>query len=201
MDKDELRKRLLHYLDDLMTQEGSVDINSKEIARGFNDSLGLDVDQQKVNRAVKYIADKGYLDCRDTSGFGTEGGTKDLTIFDITAEGRDFMEGKSEKRGNLNVNIDGDIDADMVAIGQDFSQEKTVEVGTLKDVIDRTEGLSQKDKEALKKGIDRLVGELEEPNPNRNVVGSILKQIKTKGPEMLIGLTAKLLFQMFISGL
>ena len=111
------------------------------------------------------------------------------------------MEGKSEKRGNLNVNIDGDIDADMVAIGQDFSQEKTVEVGTLKDVIDRTEGLSQKDKEALKKGIDRLVGELEEPNPNRNVVGSILKQIKTKGPEMLIGLTAKLLFQMFISGL
>ena len=60
MDNDELRKRLLHYLDDLMTQEGSVDINSKEIARGFNDSLGLDVDQQKVNRAVKYIADKGY---------------------------------------------------------------------------------------------------------------------------------------------
>lgn len=200
MNNDRLRKELLRYLDDLLAREGSIDINSKEIARDFNHAKGLSITPQKVNKAVKYIVGKDYLRYQDTSGFETEKGTKNFAIFDITAKGRDFMEGKESGKGGISINIDGDVKGEMVAIGQNISQEKKIEVSTLKNAVDDIKELSQQERAGLKERVDDLEVEMQKENPDKTTIGNVLKQVKDKGSDLLIGLVSSYLFQQFIMG-
>lgn len=201
MNNDRLRKELLRFLDDLLAQEGSIDINSKKIAKDFNHATGLDIDSQEVNRAVKYITGKGYLNYRDTSGFDKEKGTKDFAIFNITAKGRDFMEGKESGKGGVSINIDGDVKGEMVGIGQNISQEKIIEVKTIKNAIDDIDKLSQQERSDLKERVVDLEEEMQKENPDKTTIGNILKQVKDKGSNLLIGLVSSYLFQQFIIGI
>lgn len=200
MDNDQLRKRLLKYIDDLVAHEGSIFINSKEIAIDFNNDLGLDVEPQRVNDAVEYLVDKRYLDYSDASTNDTAKGTSDYLVRKVAAEGRDFMEGKESGKGGLNINIDGDIKGEMVAIGENISQ-KQVNKTVVKETIDGTDKLSREQKDDLKKRIDELEDELEQANPDKTVIGQILGQIKETGVDLLIGLTANYLFQKFLTGI
>lgn len=198
MDNDQLRKELLRYLDDLLVQEGITTINSRGVAENLSSELGVELDPQRVKKALQYLMDndKPYIDSDEIGSMDKPHGS-DYIIRRVTAAGRDFLEGKSNVNSDVNFNV-GDINADMVAIGQNISQEKIVEVSRLKDEVDGTKGLSREEKENLKERIDQLEGELQKPNPDKAIIGSILKQIREKGTDALIGLTASHLFQQFI---
>lgn len=201
MDNAQLRKEALKYLDEMTVGEHAVEINSKELAEEIKAELGLDVNLQSIHKAVEYLIDKGFLSGQNVSTFDTPDGTTDYMVKSLTAEARDYLEGKTESgKGGFEVNL-GDVNADMVAIGQDISQEKIVDKMSLKEAIDKTEELGVEEKASLKESIDRLEKEIEKTSPDKTIIGEILGQVKEKGVDLLIGLTASYLYQKFLTGI
>lgn len=116
--------------------------------------------------------------------------------FDNSFANGDYTESRIR---NVTINV-RDIEADNVAIGQNISQEKTIETSTIKNAVDDIKELSQQERDDLKNRVDDLEEEMQKKNPDGPTIKNILKQAKDKGNNSLVGLLANYLFQKFVAG-
>ncbi|MEF8847482.1 MAG: hypothetical protein V5A57_03590 [Candidatus Paceibacterota bacterium] len=195
MTNDKLRKKVLRHIDDMITEQGGgvLRIDTKKFAEKINE------DPREVNITLEDLSDRGYIKSKPAADSGSS--VRKLKRLKVTADGRDFLEGKgksNEEKYNINVeNINGN----QVAVGENISQEQVITKNQIKSIISESDLLEEKEKGELKERIDKLEEELEKANPDKATLGKVLKEIKDTGIDQGFSLAVNYIIQQILASI